>query len=164
MARKPHIICFDVSSDTEEKTLLDSLQEQFSEGTECMNDFAIKHHYKSRRGVNWIIEVDPKIWSKVTASRKLNLEVLDEISNSDHCLWDTEEPKQQHQNRMSINQRNWLTSKKIISSIVRANSLLDTDNLNNSIGNIQSEIKKKLSRTITSSNYSSPKKTQSGGQ
>ncbi|GIX71186.1 hypothetical protein CEXT_318811 [Caerostris extrusa] len=83
-ARKPHIICFDISADTEEKTLLDSM-EQFSEG---MNDFAIKHHYKSRR----------------------------------------------------------------------ANSPFDTDNLNNSIENIQSEIKKKLSRTITSSNYSSPKK------
>ncbi|GIY89716.1 hypothetical protein CEXT_527161 [Caerostris extrusa] len=33
-ARRPHIICFDVSADTEEKTLLDSLHEQFSEGTQ----------------------------------------------------------------------------------------------------------------------------------
>ncbi|GIX69405.1 uncharacterized protein CEXT_312971 [Caerostris extrusa] len=72
-ARKPHIICFDISPDTEEKALLDSLQEQFSEGTESKTDFAIKHHFKSRRGVNWIIEVDPTIWSKVTATRKLNL-------------------------------------------------------------------------------------------
>ncbi|GIX89958.1 uncharacterized protein CEXT_272091 [Caerostris extrusa] len=74
VARKPQIICFEVSTDTGETQLVEGLRKQFSDpDTGLEDDFAIKHHYQTKRGVNWIVEINPQIFTKVIKSKKLNL-------------------------------------------------------------------------------------------
>ncbi|GIY65501.1 uncharacterized protein CDAR_187221 [Caerostris darwini] len=55
--RKPQIICFDVSKDLEEKQLLEYMEMQFAEeGARDEKNFSIKHHFPSKKGINWIVE------------------------------------------------------------------------------------------------------------
>ncbi|GIY39919.1 hypothetical protein CDAR_188301 [Caerostris darwini] len=69
-ARNPHIICFDLSPDNK-KAFIDCLRNQFLEEDEQIeNDFKTRHRYSSKRGINWIIELNPMLFPR---TRKLNL-------------------------------------------------------------------------------------------
>ncbi|GIY47226.1 hypothetical protein CEXT_21831 [Caerostris extrusa] len=57
--KKPQIICFDVSKDTSGEKLLEDLHFQFSDAGHGKEDFHIKHHFNSKRGVNWILILIP---------------------------------------------------------------------------------------------------------
>ncbi|GIX87735.1 CCHC-type domain-containing protein [Caerostris darwini] len=75
VTRKPHIICFNVSTDMGETELTECLRNQFLEDNEQQLEdaFIIKHHFDTKRGVNWIIEVNPTLYAKVAKGKKLNL-------------------------------------------------------------------------------------------
>ncbi|GIY65163.1 hypothetical protein CDAR_437261 [Caerostris darwini] len=73
VARKPHITCFEVSPDTGEDQFVEGLRKNFNDSNESLEeDFSIKHHYQTKRGVNWIVEVNPHIFERVIKTKKLN--------------------------------------------------------------------------------------------
>ncbi|GIY44539.1 putative RNA-directed DNA polymerase from transposon X-element [Caerostris darwini] len=64
--RNPHIILFEVAKDTKEEDILDGLKNQFLEQDQTVeNDFQIRHNYSTSRGTNWIVEINPELYSKV---------------------------------------------------------------------------------------------------
>ncbi|GIY95032.1 uncharacterized protein CEXT_9131 [Caerostris extrusa] len=71
--KKPQIICFDVSQDTSGEKLLEDLHSQFSEVGHGKEDFHIEHHFNSKRGVNWIVEINPCLFKKVMAVKRIAL-------------------------------------------------------------------------------------------
>ncbi|GIX89962.1 hypothetical protein CEXT_272111 [Caerostris extrusa] len=55
--------------ETEDTLLLENLNLQFDDPQDPTDKFQIKHHFASKRGVNWIVEVNPAIYQKVASSR-----------------------------------------------------------------------------------------------
>ncbi|GIY68082.1 uncharacterized protein CDAR_452991 [Caerostris darwini] len=142
VARKPHIICFNVSSETGEVELADSLKNQFQEENEELEDaFNIKHHFKTKRGINWIIEVNPTIYARVS----------DEISNSDHNLlevtWYTEHQTIPTNGTIHISNSNWLFIKKIIFQIINNHANKTISDPNHFIEHLQQELITKCTNT-----------------
>ncbi|GIY54778.1 uncharacterized protein CDAR_391111 [Caerostris darwini] len=82
--KKPQIICFDVAQDTSGDKILEDLHSQFSEIGHENEDFHIKHHFNSKRGVNWIFEVNPSLFSKGILAT--NLDVLQSFLEKYHLF------------------------------------------------------------------------------
>ncbi|GIX83506.1 uncharacterized protein CDAR_83521 [Caerostris darwini] len=205
VARKPHIICFEISPDTGEDQLMEGLRKQFNDTNESLEaDFSIKHHYQTKRGVNWIVEIEKfpdhhiillcdfnaksRIWGKRNTDERGNLlmhfcssldlsiennpdmpptfdstrgqswidllitknfdghiklEVLDEISNSDHNMlkvtWSPEISSIKTSNYIVINHSNWLSMEKKIFQIFNNQDNLDLANANDTIEFLQND-------------------------
>ncbi|GIY37470.1 RNA-directed DNA polymerase from mobile element jockey [Caerostris darwini] len=143
VARKPHIICFNVSSETGEVELADSLKNQFLEEDEEVEDaFTIKHHFETKRGINWIIEFNPTIYARV---------VSDEISNSDHNLlevtWYTKHQTIPTNGTIHISNSNWLFIKKSIFQIINNHANKTISDPNHFIEHLQQELITKCTNT-----------------
>ncbi|GIX78259.1 uncharacterized protein CEXT_4821 [Caerostris extrusa] len=127
--RKPQIICFDVAQDTCGDKILEDLHSQFTEVGHENDDFHIKHHFNSKRGVNWIVEVNPSLFSKVMVAKKIALG------------WE---------------KSNWFSVKSTIFNIIRARSSSGFSDVNCLISTIQKEIAARL--CTTSKNKRTPKR------
>ncbi|GIY06105.1 hypothetical protein CDAR_318851 [Caerostris darwini] len=69
VGRKPQI-CFEVSPDTGETLLLEGLRKQFLDSdVNLEEDFTVRHHYQTKRGVNWIVEINPQIFERVLKTK-----------------------------------------------------------------------------------------------
>ncbi|GIX70123.1 hypothetical protein CDAR_312591 [Caerostris darwini] len=60
--------------DTGETQLVEGLRKQFIDTEVSLEeDFTVKHHYQTKRGVNWIVEINPQIFERVIKTKKLSL-------------------------------------------------------------------------------------------
>ncbi|GIZ01785.1 uncharacterized protein CEXT_744831 [Caerostris extrusa] len=75
-ARWPQIICFDVATETTKDDILDNLRQQFPKEENIETDFIINHSFTNKRGKNWILEINPKMFNNIMKEKRINLDAL----------------------------------------------------------------------------------------
>ncbi|GIX70133.1 probable RNA-directed DNA polymerase from transposon BS [Caerostris darwini] len=73
VARWPQIICFDVDTETTKEDILVNLRQQFPKEDNIEKDFVINHSFTNKRGKDWIVEINPKMFKTVLKEKRINL-------------------------------------------------------------------------------------------